>query len=202
MTRDLPPLARTATLSPASPVVTPAPPLDTARFSSLLSFSPFVPGTRRSLFPSPSLTVGRWFLFLRVLIRVGGRSPPPHSLSAGSLPLPSMLRRYFGSRFLRSRGPSRSDVPRRVTPKTGPSSRARADEPPLMTAPNARLSASRRDNRRTTQLLSSKPHASRYSARETNEGARARVRTATISGAREIAKQRFPRQRKATEEGL
>lgn len=81
-------------------------------FIAPLFLSPFVPGTRRSSlsvsFPlSSSLSVGRWFLFLRVLIRVGGRSPPPHSLSAGSLPLPSMLRRNFGSRFLCSHGPSR-----------------------------------------------------------------------------------------------
>lgn len=81
-------------------------------FIASLFLSPFVPGTRRSPLSvsfslSSSLSVGRWFLFLRVLIRVGGRSPPPHSLSASSLPLPSMLRRYFGSRFLCSHGPSR-----------------------------------------------------------------------------------------------
>lgn len=59
--------------------------------SSYLSLSLFL-STRVSVsLRELSLSVGRWFLFLRVLIRVGGRSPPPQSLSAGSLPLP---RRY------------------------------------------------------------------------------------------------------------
>jgi len=98
--------------SPASPIVTLLLhlliPLAFHRSSLFLSFRPrdtsfSAPShfLSPSLPPSPplslslSLSVGRWFLFLRVLIRVGGRSPPPHSLSAGSLPLPSAVTPLF-----------------------------------------------------------------------------------------------------------